>query len=353
MKKRWTAVLMALCVILLIAGCAQNKTPYDMVKTGATKTIEADSYEYTGSMVLKLDSQNIQDTEDGVPLSMLSNMELKYNGIINTKAEQASVNLEFLLKGDMSFSIAIPIVVDKGTLYIKIPQTPFVPLPEDLVGKYVRITPEDIQKLEDAGGSAPAPSLSPEAQKQFNKDMSDLFGKHFGKDANLVKVNVKNAGGDVPADVKQVAEYSITNENFQQVVEKLAKGVIPDLITVLSKPEYEELAANIPDDAQQQYAEALKDFDKDFAEVKDTLKINDAKVQLGVNDTGYLSYFREVFDFTTDDVNAGKSTVNMTMDVKMTNFNKETPPVQVPSEQDSLSVDDLAALFGTSIDGFN
>jgi hypothetical protein len=344
---------MALCVILLIAGCAQNKTPYDMVKTGATKTIEADSYEYTGSMVLKLDSQNIQDTENGVPLSMLSNMELKYNGIINTKAEQASVNLEFLLKGDMSFSIAIPIVVDKGTLYIKIPQTPFVPLPEELVGKYVRVTPEDLKKLEEADGDEPAPSLNPEAQKQFNKDMSALFNKHFGKDANLVKVNVKDAGGDIPADVKQVAEYSITNENFQQVVEKLAKGVVPDLLTVLSKPEYKEIASNIPADAQQQYAEAIKDFDKEYAEVKDTLKINEAKVQLGVNNAGYLSYFRQASDFAIDDAAAGKSTVNMTMDVKMTNFNKETPPVQIPSDQDSLSVDELVTMFGLSMDGMN
>ena len=352
MKKKWMAALMSLCVVLLVAGCAQNKTPYDTVKSGATKTTEADSYEYTGSLALKLDSQNIQDTENGMSMGMLSDFELKYSGIVHTKAKQASINLELLLKGDMSFSIAVPIVVDNGTIYIKIPQTPFVPLPEELVGKYVRITQDDLQKLEEKGGAkpSPSPSLSPEVQEQLGKDIVAVFGKHFAKDANLVKVNVKNAGGDVPSDVKQMAEYSITNENIQLVVEKLAKGVIPDLLTVLSKPEYKDVAASIPVDAQAEYAEALKDFDADFAKVKEALTINEAKVQVGVNDAGYLSYFREAFTASVKDPEtAAQTDLTMTMDMKMTNFNEETPAVQVPSDQDSVSAEELMGTFGNGL----
>jgi len=352
MKKKWMAALMSLCVVLLVAGCAQNKTPYDTVKSGATKTTEADSYEYTGSMSLKLDSQNIQDTENGMSMGMLSDFEFKYSGIIHTKAKQASINLELLLKGDMSFSIAVPIVIDNGTIYIKIPQTPFVPLPEELVGKYVRITQDDLQKLEEKGGAKPSPSLSPEVQEQLGKDIVAVFGKHFEKDANLVKVNVKDAGGDVPSDVKQIAEYSITNENIQQVVEKLAKGVIPDLLTVLSKPQYKDVTTAIPVDAQAEYAEALKDFDADFAKVKEALTINEAKVQVGVNDAGYLSYFREAFTASIKDPETAALTdLTMTMDMKMANFNKETPAVQVPSDQDSVSAEELMGTLGASMNG--
>ncbi|WP_058303331.1 hypothetical protein [Gorillibacterium timonense] len=344
MVKKWLIPLFALILLLSMTACGQNKTAYESLKQGSAKLAEADSFEYSGALALQLDTKSAAEAEETQVMQMLSNVEVKFSGVQYKKAKKASVNLELNLKGDMSFSLAIPVVVDNENIYVKIPQIPMLPLPEEITGKYVHLTKEDIEKL-SAEAAQSKPDLDPDKEKQLSKELGDVFAKHFKEDDQLVKVSRKKSSADVPDHVKQVIEYSITNDSFPLLVEKVVKNLIPDIITVLNKPEYQEMTG-VQADTLENYQKSLDGFTTD--ELKKQLTVNEAIAQFGLDGSGYLSYLRDKFDFTSTEENGDKANTAFDLSFNATNINKTKAEVVIPKKEETISLTELQEQFGTS-----
>lgn len=344
MTKKWLIPLFALILLLSMTACGQNKSAYETLKQGTAKLAEADSFEYSGTLAFKVDAKTASAEENAQMMQMLSNIEVKFSGVQYKKAKQASVNLELNLKGDMSFSLSVPVIVDNEDVYVKIPQIPMLPLPETVTGKYVHLTKADIEQLSDEAVKS-KPQVDPAKQKQLSKELEGVFAKHFKEDDNLVKVSVKKSSAEVPDHVKQVVEYSITNDNFPPLIEKVVKNLIPDIITVLKKPEYQDITG-VQADALESYRKSLDGFTTD--ELKKQLTVNEAIAQFGVDGSGYLSYLRDKFDFTATEENGDKSNTGIDLTFSATQINKTKAEIAIPKAEETISLTDLQEQFGTA-----
>ncbi|WP_438431847.1 hypothetical protein [Gorillibacterium sp. sgz500922] len=346
-RKKWTLIGTAFVLMLSLTACGQNKSAYETLKQGSAKLAEAESFDYAGSIAFKTDALPSGTDAATAQAQLLSNLELAFSGASYAKKEQATLNLVLSLKGDASFSVNVPIVVDKEGLYVKIPSIPMFPLPETVTGKYLHLTKAELEQLSDESAQ-PTPKPDPAKEKQLNKELEAALAKQFKEDDNLIKVSVKKSSAEVPSHVKQVVEYSITNENFPTLVEKLVKGLIPDILTILSKPEYKEMT-NIPTDTLANYQKSLDSFTTE--ELKKQLTVNEAYSQFGIDGAGYLSYLRDKFDFTATDETSGKSNASIDLTFDATNINKAKGQVVIPKAEETISMTELQEQFGTSFSG--
>jgi uncharacterized lipoprotein YehR (DUF1307 family) len=346
--KKWALIGTAAVLALSLTGCGQNKSAYESLKQGSTKLAKAESFDYTGSIGLKTDAQPANgDASTEQITQLLSNIELNFTGTSFTKTKQAAINLELSLKGDASLSLAVPIIVDKDGLYIKIPTIPMLPLPQTLTGKYLHLTKADMEKISEESGAAAATRKSdPAKEEQFSKELEAVFAKQFKEDDNLIKVNVNKTSAEVPAHVKQVVEYSITGESFPTLVEKIVKGLIPDILTVMSKPEYKAIT-DLPANTLSEYQKSLESFTTE--ELKKQLTVNQAYSQFGIDGSGYLSYLRDKFDFTANDETGSKTKVALDFTFDATNINKAKGTITLPKAAETISLEELQKQLGTSI----
>jgi len=347
--KKWTLIGIAFVLMLSLSACGQNKSAYESLKQGTAKLGQADSFDYSGTLAFKMDAKPAAgNAEEAQVEQMLSNLELKFSGASFKKAKQATFNLELALKGDASLSLNVPIVVDQEDIYVKVPSIPMLPLPETVTGKYVHITKADLEKLSEQAAQENAqkqPKADPAKEKQLNKELEAVIAKQFKQDDNLIKVSVKKSSAEVPAPVKQVVEYSITNDNFPTLVEKIVKGLIPDILTVLSKPEYKELTG-IPTDALKDYQKSLDSFTTE--ELKKQLTVNKAISQFGIDGSGYLSYLRDKFDFTANDETSGKTNAAIDFTFNATDINKAKGQVAIPKADETISLAQLQEQLGAA-----
>ncbi|GIP39247.1 hypothetical protein J31TS4_25270 [Paenibacillus sp. J31TS4] len=343
MKKRWLVVLFIISIIA-VAGCGK-KSATDHLKTGFTKMATADSYEFEGTLGVKFDAKEMEKSNPEMALAsqMLNGFEIKYHGSYNKKTKQQMVTLDVSLKGDMSINLQIPFILDDKNMYIKVPQIPFVPIPKDVVGKYVHLTPEDLKEFDE---NAPNSfNLDPAKQEDLLKQVGQVLEKHYKDDKYLTVVDEGKPDG-----VANLVQYNVNNENLQEEATKLAKNVLPEVLQILAKPEFKD-ATGITEENVKEYNDSLKDFDKGFTEFQKTGKLNEAKSLIGTNKGGFLNYFKQTIDLSVDDAKTKtKFNVAVTSETRMSKFNDSSVQVTIPDKSQTVTVKQLQDSFASSFD---
>ena len=67
------------------------------------------------------------------------------------------------LKGDMGMTFNIPMVMTAEKLYVKVPNIPFFPIPENVVGKFLEL---DLKELAEQEGTEWNPDAMDAAKTQ-------------------------------------------------------------------------------------------------------------------------------------------------------------------------------------------
>lgn len=335
MKKQLAILLLVVALVMVAAGCGK-KNASEQLENALIKMATADTYEYEGSLTMNFDSDDLQQSnnpEMAMAASLLNGSEIKYKGAYNKKTNQQSLTLDLAIKGDMSFTFSIPFIMDKEDLYVKIPQVAFLPIPKNLVGKYVHITAADLKKMDP---NAPTAGLNtdPEKQSALLKELFLVLNKHYKDDKNLTIVEENK-----PEGVADLLQYSVTNENVEEFVTKLAKTVIPELLSVMSKPEFSEMtgiqAAEI-----QKYNDSLKGFDSGLQDFKKTTSIKEIKSQVGMNKEGFMNYFKQVVDFDVNDTaRDNQFKLKVLSETRMSKFNDSTVTVTLPDKSATVTLE--------------
>ncbi len=231
------------------------------------------------------------DSEAAAVVNMLKSAELSWTGGYRADPMLMEVNLQLALKGDLAITFNIPIVMTEKKVWVKIPNIPMLPIPEDIVGKFVEL---DLQELaEQAGQSMPTTDIAT-SQKLVN-DVTEILFKHIEEENYLTEVKAKDAGLPEEVEANQVVQFHMDQSQIEPLVNIIVEKIAPEVIDLLSNnQEYRDMLQLKQEDldtAKKDLSE-LKDGDISdaLAEMKKELKSLDIKSNIGINKKEYPVY---------------------------------------------------------------
>ena len=130
------------------------------------------------------------DSQAAAVINMLKSAELSWTGAYRADPRLIEVNLQLALKGDLAITFNVPILMTEKKTWIKIPNIPMLPIPEDIIGKFLEL---DLDELaEQAGQTMPTTDIA-KSQKLVN-DVTGIVFKHIDEEDYLTEVIAKDAG---------------------------------------------------------------------------------------------------------------------------------------------------------------
>lgn len=341
-----TAVLLILGLVL--AGCgnqaANQKTAQEVLTEAFKKSAEVTSSKYEGSMKLNLQLPDsaLEDPEAAMVLDMLNSAELTFRGTSQIDPMTAELFLTARITGDTEIAINLSMLVTDEKMWIKIPNTPFLPLPDELVDKYVEL---DFEELGAMAGEEFA--FDPELQaryQQLGSEIAEIFLGAFEDDQYFAIVSKEDAGLPSDVDADQVVKFELTNENLRPFFEALV-DVLPDVLAKLAEiEEFDSTRAELEDLKAQLEADKDEIF-ADWDQVEETLSINELKVITAVNKEGFITYtdVKVNIDVTAD---GETGTFGFDINMKQSEINKNPAfEISEPSADDVIPLEDLISMF--------
>lgn len=292
--KAWLSlVCLVLAAALVLAGCNSSKSPKEALAASLTKASDIQTYSFSGSV--KLEELSFpaegEDPATGQVLSMFKDTDISWSGVYQADPLHLEMTLSLALKGDLAVNFNIPIVVEKEKMWIKIPNIPFFPLPEDLVGKFLEL---DLKELAEQSGQ-PIPSVDPGKSQQFVNDVLEIIFNNVDEEQYLSEVKAADAGLPAEADVKQVIQFKVNKDQVEPFVKVVIEKIAPEIINLLSQnAEYRDmlgLKQEDLDEAKQELENAKQeDIAEGMAEFKKTVKSLDLTANIGIDAKEYPVY---------------------------------------------------------------
>jgi hypothetical protein len=347
LKKVWTiagAVLLALLVLL--SGCSQksNGKPKDILIEAYGKSAEITSAKFEGSIRLSLDLPDSAlqgDPSSAMILNMLSNAELSFRGTTQLEPALSEVILTVRVTGDTEIAINLSIIATEDKIWIKVPNTPFLPLPDHVVGKYLEL---DVAELSAMSGE-PISSLTTEQQQryqQLGKEIAELFFGAFDEETYFSHASKEEAGIPDDVDADQVVKFELTDESFRPFMESLF-AVLPALIDKiaeiqeagLTQAEIEELKAELQ--AGEEEWKATLDL------LEQNMTIHRASIVTAVDKNGFVSYTGLDIDLEmTDEGETGR--IGLQAALEQTGINEKVEyELQKPDASEVITFQELLA----------
>jgi hypothetical protein len=339
-----------LTIMLVLSGCGSaKKDPKEALQLAMENAAKLSSYEFNTSFIindLSVTSPEITtNPEIGMVYNMLKNAQVTVKGAYQKDPMQLEMNVDLTIKGDASFTLNIPVVMTTDKMWVKIPNIPMLPLPENLVGKFVEV---DLKKLaEEAGNQATVGAMDTVKAQELGKEiMKIVFDKFDGK-TFFQEVDTKDVTVPAGIEAKQVIKLAVTNENLDQGLTTLVKDVLPPVLDLLASDKYKDVVGVTIADVEEA-KKSLSDeaeLKKGLEELKKTLKINDFNIITALNKDNYPAY--QEANVKADVTSDGES---VKLDLKLTsettningkpNFTITTPPADV------IPMDELSQMFG-------
>ncbi|WP_026264154.1 DUF6612 family protein [Paenibacillus terrigena] len=349
-RKLWMSVVMGmLAVMLVLSGCGAKKDPKEALQAAMDNAAKMKSYDFKASFILNdlnVSSPELTaNPEVGMVYNMLKNAQVTVTGAYQKDPMQMEMNVDLTIKGDASFTLNMPIVLTKEKMWVKIPSIPMIPMPENLVGKFVEI---DMKKLAEQAGETTVPTFDTAKSQELSMDIMKILFEKFDGKTFFQELDAKSVTLPEGVEAKQIVKLAINNENLEQGITVLAKDVVPQVLDLLASDKYKDV---IPSLKAEDIAAAKKDLTDEaklkeaLAEIKKGFKINDLNVVTAVNKDQFPAYQEANINV---DVTAEGSTVKVNAKVTSEysningkpNFKIGTPP------PDAIPMDELAQMFG-------
>ncbi|QWU16375.1 hypothetical protein SAMN04487895_12927 [Paenibacillus sophorae] len=359
MFKKWglSAAAMLFAAAVILPGCGNKQEPKEALQGAAVKAAAMTSYEMKSKLVinnLTIDTPTEQSsaTMTTQVLSMLKNAEITVDGVYQADPMQTELTLVLNLKGDMAMSFTVPMVMTAEKLYVKIPSIPFLPIPENIVGKYVML---DLKKLAEQEGAEFNPGMldTQKTQKLSNEILSALLAE-YDESKYFKDINAKDANLPEGVDAKQVIQFQITNDNVKEATTIFVNNALPKILDILSKEEYKntlQIDQKQLDEAKAalQNSEKKAEFDKELAKLDQYLTINQFHFNTAINKDDF-----PVYQDLTMDVNVNNPDDGTKVGLSLTGSNQyskinEKPvfKIGIPQGGDVITEEELQQQFST------
>ncbi|MFC5402257.1 hypothetical protein [Cohnella soli] len=354
-KMGFAIVAVLLSVALVLSGCTKSKSPKDALQASMSKSTEIKSYNFKGS--LKIENLDIpeSDTSDqsaAQVANMLKNAEVSWTGAYKSDPMMLELNLKLAMQGDLAVTFSIPIIMTQEKVWVKVPNIPMLPIPEEVVGKFVEL---DLKKLaEDAGQEMP--SLDIGKSQQFGNDLMGIIFKHIDEKQYLSDVKAKDAGIPDSVDVKQVVQLHVDQSQIEPFVNTVIEKIVPDVFDLLSKNEEYRKLLNVTQEDLDKAKKEIADTDKNeiktsLEDMKKELKKLDIKANIGIDKKEYPVYTDATISakIESEEMTGG---VTIRIVSEMSNVNKEVKfENPIPSGDNVITTDKLEELMGGMFGG--
>lgn len=303
-SKVWLALIsLLLATALVISGCtAKTKSPQEALQASLVKSGEIKTQSFSGSV--KIEELKIPETDEmGTVqmLSMLKDSELSWTGAYRADPMHMEMTLTLALKGDMSFNLNMPIIMNKDKVWVKIPSIPVLPLPESITGKFLEL---DLKQLAEESGQA-VPDFDPIKNQKFASEVIAIIFNNVDEETYLTDVKVKEAGLPEGVDAKQVIRFQMSKEQVEPLINTLVEKIVPEIINLLSSnAEYRDLAG-VTQDELDEVKKGLAETNKEeiaegMAEFNKAVKSLNVTSNIAIDAKEYLVYSDFLFRIELD-----------------------------------------------------
>ncbi|MCD9022677.1 hypothetical protein [Cohnella silvisoli] len=360
-KLGFVVLSILLTVAIVLSGCTKDKSPKEALQSSMSKSAEMKSYNFKGNMKfedINFPQEDMSANEAAAVINTLKSAELSWTGAYRADPLLMEINLQLALKGDLAVTFNVPIVMTGEKVWVKIPNIPMLPIPEDVVGKFVEL---DLKKLaEESGQTLPSMDVG-KSQKLINDVLAIVFKNVEEKDY-MTEIKVKDAGLPADVDVNQVVQFHMDKSQIEPFVNTVIDKIAPEIIDLLSKNEdYRnllQLKQQDLDDAKKALSDVKSGEVADgLAEMKKELKSLEIKSNIGFDKKEYPVY-------TDATIKAAIESADLTgsMGIKVvsqiTGINSEVKfEIGEPKGADVIPMDQLeeklGGMFGRSMDGLD
>lgn len=337
--------------VTFLARAMDNDTPMaEMLKVIYANEIAIETYEYKGSMNfgIQLPEELLQDPNSAMLAEMLGNIKVDIAGTYQKDPMLMEATVDLTLSGEVATTFSIPMVITAEKMWLKLPQTPLAPLPEELDGKFIEFDFKEMAELaEQEGQPMYFGGTDLEAQQDFVLALNNLFFDHF---ANQFYKVVENDAIEVPSgiDVQKVVKFELKNESLKPFIDTFFNGFLPQALELLEDPKYAGALGLTAEDIEmvkQAIAEVNVNVDEIAGEINKVLKINTFDEHIVINKDNFIAYdlLNLDLDFTVEgqtfgflfDYDFGKSKINEKVEFS----------IGIPKEADVISFQELMELM--------
>lgn len=339
-------IIAFLIFAILIAGCSSNTPPKAALQEAMVKTMEADAYKL--SMNIQLDELELPPVPEaeatGLPIASLTGMfqdaTVKVDATYAKDPMRMDMNMELVLPGMMEMKLAVPMIITKDTLYVKPPEIPMLPLPEETKGKYVAI---DLKELAEQQGASL--NIDPAAQQKLVQDLSKAVLEHFDEKTYFSEVKAADAGLPDGLKADQIVKFAITEENYPKTVETIVNDVLPKVLDILLANEAYLEAMQIE---KADLEKAKADWETNKTEMlnflQNDLKVNTFELTGAIKDK-YMVYQSGKLSFDMTDAESGqKAKLGVSFSGQYSDIGKKPEFEELPT--DTVTIEQLMGLFG-------
>jgi hypothetical protein len=332
-----------LLLSILLVGCSQEnkKTPRDTLIEAFNKSAEIKTSKFEGSIKLNMELPDsaLSDPSAAMAMNMLNNAELTFRGTSQLEPMMAEVFLTARVTGDTEFAINLPILMTENKLWLKIPNTPFLPLPENVTGKYLEL---DFVELAAMTGEEIS-TISPEQQQRYQQlgaEMAELLFGALEDGEYFTNVSKEDAGIPGDVDANQAVKFELTNDNLRPFIESLFK-VLPALLDKVAELDEAGLSPSELESLKEELQMNEQELATALDEMEAALDIHNASMVTAVDKNGYVNYTNLQLDLgITSEGETGR--IGLQVVVKQSEINQSVSfELQEPDASDVINIQEL------------
>ncbi|CAM4409215.1 hypothetical protein [Saccharibacillus endophyticus] len=342
---------------LVLSGCGNNaaspaaaveQSPKALLKESVNSAMGATSYSMDSNftineLTITVPPTSMDTTSVNQVVSMLKGAEFNVKTVYQGDPMQTEMNLEVKLKGDMEMTIKLPMVMTKEKMYIKVPNIALLPLPENIVGKFIEF---DLQELAaEQGAEFNDAMLDPKNSQKLSADLSAAVLDSFDEGTYFKKVAAGDAGLPEGVTAEDVVRFEVTNDNVKDAITTLVNVALPKVIETLDTPEYREMLGLTEQDLQDAKSELSttdnEQMSQDLDELKNYLTVNTFQLDTALNKDKFPVHQKMTVDVNFQDPESETSgKVSLTGSSTYSKVNEaQTFEVGIPT--DTITLDEL------------
>ncbi|MFD0957787.1 hypothetical protein [Paenibacillus chungangensis] len=337
------ALMAVLLTAVIVAGCSSSQPPKESLQTAMKNTMAAESYKM--NMTLQIDDLQLGDLAaeqtGGIDVAgIIKGAKLSADTMYTKEPMRMDMNMEINLPGMMDMKLAVPMIVTKDEMYVKIPNLPMLPLPEQLFDQYIKM---DLQELAEQSGQQI--SMDVATQQKMAQEFAAVFMDNFDEKTYFTEVKAADAGLPEGMKADQVVKFAITKDNYDGTVDTMVNKVVPAIFDLLLNNE-DYLNAVGLEKAQVESAKESWDNDKDQAldSFKELLTVNTLDITTAIQDK-YMVHQDVKIDLDLKNPEGTGETMKFIISfaAQYSDFNKKQEHPELPA--DAITMEELMEQF--------
>lgn len=303
-----------------------------------------ESYSFNGDLNFGISiPEELKTPEMAMFTDMLEDIKVEMTGTYAKDPMQLEANIKLTMSGEFGVTMNMPMIMTEEKMWFKFPQIPMMPMPEELVGKFIEIDLAELQEIE----GQPVASMDYDLQMEFALAMNKLFVEQFGPDFyKLAEADALQVPNNI--DVQQVVKFELTNETLQPFVERMMTGFLPRFFEVMQDPKYADVLG-IPAEDFEEIQEGFEFIEENLNEIvktiHETISINtfDQHIVIDKNDRIAYDVMKMDIDITSEE---GQFGLKLGSTMHKTNMNEEAQFVLgIPSKDEVITMEEVEELM--------